>query len=610
MNQNRTIRHRSLCLLISAAFVAGLVMLVTLAAGGRAAPQQDWTTFYEKSAYQATPRYAETVDFCRGLAAASPVFHYLSFGTSPQGRELPLLVADREGLCTPEAARAAGRTVILVEAGIHPGEISGKDAGLLLLRNLLVGQQSLDLLDGVTLLFVPIFNVDGHERFGPYNRINQNGPVEMGWRTNAANLNLNRDFLKADTPEMQAWLRLFAAWLPDFFVDIHATDGADYQYAISYALELHGNLETGLTSWARERYLPALEAAMTARGFPLTPYVIFRRWHDPRSGLVSWAASPRLSEGYVALQNRPGLLVETHMLKPYRVRVEAVYALLLETLRLLQGEGPELQARVRAADAAASDGALRREPFPLRFRATADSVMIDFLGVSYEEVTSEITGGTWIRYGREPVTYRIPYFDRQEPTVSVQVPEGYLVPPEWPAVAERLALHGVALRRLAVPVTLTVRSYRFRDVSWQEQPYEGRHPLDFQVESIREERELPAGTWVVDLRQRAARVAIHVLEPQAPDSYVQWGFFDPIFSRTEYVESYVIEAMAREMLARDPDLARQLEAAKAADPEFAGDPRAIRDWFYRRTPYCDDRVNIYPVGLIDDRAVLEALPLE
>jgi hypothetical protein len=236
--------------------------------------------------------------------------------------------------------------------------------------------------------------------------------------------------------------------------------------------------------------------------------------------------------------------------------------------------------------------------------------MIDFLGVQYEQVTSEITGGTWFRYGREPVTYRIPYFDRQEPVVSVQVPEAYVVPPQWPIVAERLALHVVRLRRLAAPVTLTVRSYRFDDVSWQEEPYEGRHPLDFAVESIQEERRLPAGSWVVDLRQRAARVAIHVLEPQGPDSFVRWGFFDPIFSRTEYVEPYVIEPMAREMLARDPDLARQLEEAKAADPGFAGDPRAIRDWFYRRTPYWDDRVNVYPIGLIDDRAVLESLPLE
>lgn len=605
-------RHASLQASLA---LLGLLAALTIPAGGAAspdgaAPPEDWTTVYERSGGRRTCRHAETVDFCRRLAAASPALHYTTFGVSPRGRELPLLIADRDGLTTPEAARAAGRLVILVEAGIHAGEICGKDAGMPLLRDMYLEGHYSELQEGLTLLFVPIFNVDGHERFGPYNRINQNGPERMGWRTNAANLNLNRDFLKADTPEMRAWLRLFTAWLPDFFVDIHSTDGADYQYAISYALEIHGNLDAGVTAWLRESYLPPLERAMADAGFPLTPYVAFRRWHDPTSGLVSWAADPRLSEGYVAVQNRPGLLVETHMLKPYPVRVDATRAILVETLRILQVGGGQLRERVLAADAAAAAGALRDGPFPLDFTAGPDSVLIDFLGVSMAEEVSEITGGRWFRYGSEPVTYRIPYFHRQVPSVAVDLPEAWLIPPEWSEVAERLALHGVVLRPLVRPVELEVRSWRFAEVSWRQRPYEGRHPLTFTAEELRETRTYPAGSWVVDVRQRAARIAAHVLEPQGPDSFVRWGFFDPIFQRTEYVESYVIERMAREMLAADPDLARELAAARDDDPEFGADPRAIRDWFYRRTPYHDDRVDIYPVGMLDDRATVDALPLE
>ena len=569
----------------------------------------DWTTPYERSGGKVTPRYAETIEYCRKLAAASPWLQYETFGTSPRGRDLPLVIANRHGRFTPEAVRETDGVVVLVQAGIHAGEICGKDAGLMLLRDLTVTGERSELLDNVTLLFVPIFNVDGHERFGPYNRINQNGPEQMGWRVTAQNLNLNRDYLKADTPEMRAWLKLFNAWLPDFFVDIHSTDGADYQYAVSYGLEIHGNIDDGLAAWTRDHYLPALEAGLATTGFPLTPYVIFRRWHDPTSGLVSWAASPRLSQGYTALQNRPGLLVETHMLKEYPTRVAAAYAVLVKTLGFLNDDHRRLRDLVQAADAAAAAGRLREQPFPLRFEMASDSVMVDFLGVEYEELQSDLTGGTWFRYGSEPVTYRIPHFNIQQSSVTVDLPEAYIIPAEWPEVARRLSAHGVVLNRLERAASVTVRSYRFSEAAWQERPYEGRHPVSFEVESITEERLFPPGSFVVDMRQRAARVAANVLEPQAPDSYVYWGFFDAIFERVEYVESYVIEDLAREMLAEDPALAQELFERKAADPEFAKDPWAIRYWFYARSPYYDQRVNLYPVGLIDDRTVVETLPV-
>ncbi len=596
-------------------------------AAARPAPLPDsLLTRCERSGGRETSRYEEAVALCRRLDAASDRLRFTSFGTSPRGRPLPLLIADRHGRFTPEAARRGGGVVLLVQAGIHAGEICGKDAGLALLRDLALGVGAAagpdaaaapgdegagpaGLPERVTILFIPILNVDGHERFGPYNRVNQNGPAEMGWRTNARNLNLNRDFLKADAVETRAWLDLFTAWLPDFLIDVHSTDGADYQYPVSYSLETNGNLETGLTAWLTGRYLPALERGMAAAGHPLIPYVAFRDWHDPASGLMSWVASPRFSQGYAALQNRPGLLVETHMLKPYPVRVAAAREVVARTLTLLDGQADELRRLVEAADRQAAAGDLPR-PFPLRFRARPDSQTIDFLGVAYREVRSELTGGTWLRFEPDrPVTLRIPWFDRQEPTVTVEPPAAYLVPPEWGEVLDRLARHGVALGRLAEPVTLAVRSYRFGDPSWAAEPYEGRHPLTCAVEPLREERTFPAGTAVVDLRQRAARVAVHALEPEAPDSFLQWGFFDPVFSRAEYIEDYVIEPMAARMVAEDPDLAAELARRKAEDPEFAADPRAIRDWFYRRTPYRDDRVGVYPVGLLDDPEAVDALPL-
>lgn len=265
--------------------------------------QQEWQTDYELSGGKKTPRYKETINYCLQLADASPMLHFTSFGISPQGRNLPVMIVDRDGLQTPEAIKAAGRIILMIQACIHPGESEGKDAGLMLVRDLASGIR--DLLDHVSVIFIPIFNVDGHERFGPYNRINQNGPEEMGWRVTATNLNLNRDFLKADAPEMQAWLKLFNNWMPDFFVDIHTTDGADYQYVLTYMMETLGNMDTGLTAWCDSVFLPGWTSEMEEAGYPVFPYVQFRRWHDPKSGLIRDVAPPMLSQGYVALRNRP-----------------------------------------------------------------------------------------------------------------------------------------------------------------------------------------------------------------------------------------------------------------------------------------------------------------
>lgn len=570
----------------------------------RPVPPAKWLTDYERSGGLETPRYAETVAYCRRLAEASRRLRYETFGVSPQGRELPLLIADRRGRFTPEATRRAGNAVVLIQACIHAGEPDGKDAGLMLLRDLALGSEPPDLPEGVTVLFIPIFSVDGHERFGSFNRINQNGPREMGWRTTARGLNLNRDHIKADAPEMQAWLRLFQRWLPDFVVDCHVTDGADYQYVLTYGMSLHESLDPGLAAWSRDAFLARLLPAMAARGLPLVPYVMFRKWGDPRSGLRAIATPPRFSDAYAPAQNRPALLVETHMFKDYRTRVEGTYQLLRETLALLAAERTRLLRLVAAADSATASPAFRAQPFPLGWRTGPDSVMVDFLGRRHEVVTSDLTGGEWVRYGPEPQTWRLPYFHRPVPKTTVDLPEAYLIPPEWSDVIERLQLHGVALRRLERPATLTVTSSRLLDPRWAEKPYEGRHPLTCEVEDFVEERVFPAGTAVVDLAQRAARVIVNALDARSEESFLAWGFFDTVFEQKEYAENYVMEAKAREMLAADPALAAEFAARKAADPEFAADQQAILDWFFRRTPYWDARLGLYPVAKVLERAAV------
>jgi hypothetical protein len=572
------------------------------------APADEWQTEFEKSSGSRTPRYDATIAYCQRLAEATPQLAYSEFGISPQGRGLPLLVVDKHGFFTPAQVRQTDNAILLVEACIHAGECCGKDAGMMLLRDLTVTARYPELLEHVTILFIPIFNVDGHERFGPYNRINQNGPEETGWRVTAQNLNLNRDFLKSDTPEMRAWLKLFTAWRPDFFVDIHSTDGADYQYTITYSMEVHGNMHPAPTAWTKQ-YIGRVEKLMAAAGYPLSPYVTFKRWHDPRSGLVSWVAPPRLSQGYTALHDVPGLLIEAHMLKPYKERVAGTYEILKQTLVILNQEHRPLRQAIAQAGSQTASEEFQRDPLPLDFELVEESVPIDFLGYEYDVVESEVSGGDWFQYSDRPMVYEVPFFNAQRVSIEAELPEAYIIPPEWEVVIDRLKLHGVAVKRLLEPRTLRVRSYKFWDLSWQDRPYEGRHPVRFQTDELQEERFYPAGSAVIDIRQPAAKVAAHILEPHAPDSYVQWGFFDAILSRVEYFESYVMEKMARKMMADDPDLRREFEELKATDVELAANPRAILTWFYKRTPYYDFKHNVYPVGWIDERGEMEQLPL-
>jgi hypothetical protein len=575
------------------------------------AQDTDFLTLYEKSNFLKTPRYSETIDFCKKLDAASPILYYTSFGKSPQGRDLPLLIADRNGNFTPETVRKSGNAVLLIEACIHPGESDGKDAGLMLLRDIVINKMNIELLDHITILFIPIFNTDGHERFGPYNRINQNGPDEMGWRTTAQNLNLNRDFLKADAPEMKAWLAMYNAWLPEFFVDVHSTDGADFQYTMTYALETGGCMEKNLSGWTENTFEKQIVSKMERSGFPVFPYVQFRNWHDPRSGLVIGLAPPMLSQGYTAIQNRPGLLIETHMLKPYKVRVTSTYIMLLHTLEILDKEYKALQFLEKQADEFTAGSQFRENPFPVSFSVSySDSTLTEFKGYDYTVDTSDLTGGLWFKYNdQKPAVWQLTTFQVNKPAKMVSLSEAYLVPPQYTFVIEGLKLHGVKMTPLKQEITLPAKTSRFSNARWQQKPVEGHHKVTYDLTDSVEMFTFPAGTMLIDMNQRTARVIAHLLEPASPDSYAAWGFFDACMEQKEYSESYVMEAMAREMLQKDPALKEEFESKMVSDKEFASNPNAILNWFYSKTSYWDSNFNVYPIRRILERSLVEKLKM-
>jgi hypothetical protein len=577
------------------------------------AQQNSWTTTFEASDGLKSATYDEMIAYSKKLAEASPLISYEIMGYSAGSLEIPILIVNKTGLSTPEEVRTSGDVVMLVEGGIHPGEAEGIDAILMLMRNIAITKEYENLLDHVTFIFLPAFNVDGLKRMSPYNRINQNGPEEMGWRTNAKNLNLNRDFLKGDTPEMHAWLKMYSNWLPDFFIDCHTTDGADYQYVLTYAMEVFGTMDPMLTRWQEKEFLPYVQGKMDIARQLMFPYVSFRRWHDPQSGLRSGPAPPRLSNGYTAIQNRPGLLIETHMLKPHKQRTEATYDLIVFSAEFLNKNAERLKLIIRMADEITADATFRDRPFPIRWqRDDTDSTMVEFKGVEYDVVHSDLTGGKWFQYHPDkPITFELPWFNKSKPLVMVDLPEAYIIPPQWPEVIYRLALHGIEVEYLEEDAALWVEQYRFKDPSWSRTPYEGRHPMgNIEYEASRDTVVFVKGSAVVDMNQRTARVIASILEPSAPDSYVYWGFFDPIFEQKEYSETYVMEGIAREMLEADPELRAEFEKKKADDPEFGKNQWGMLNWFYARTPYWDNNLNLYPVGKIIERHDVEALMFE
>lgn len=565
----------------------------------------DWKTPAEASDFARTPRYDETMRWLERLDAESTQVHMFDFGRSSQGRPLKAVVLSSDGISSAEAARASGKPILLIQAAIHPGENEGKDALMALARDLSIGADA-ELLPQVILLLIPIFNVDGHERFSPYNRINQNGPEAMGWRSTALNLNLNRDFTKADAPEMQAWLRLWQQWQPDLLVDMHNTNGADYQYPMTWAYETNQNIAPALAQWQRKVFESEVKPAVQKQGWSIGFYVSLKEADNLSAGLLENASTARFSVGYAAAAGRPGLLLETHMLKDFRTRTRVNEALLKELLRAI-GRAPE--ALKSAVASARAERFAQQELMPLTFALSERRETEDFLGYRYQRKSSEVSGGLWTQYdGSKPMLMKVPVQREVMVKASAPAPAAYLIPAQWTSVIERLHLHGIDMVRLSKAVQVRAERYKFTKVAWAPRPFEGRHTLS-ELEASLEPgvHEVPAGSWLILMDQPQARLIALLLEPAATDSFLRWGFFDAIFEAKEYAEARVMERIAREMLAADAGLKKEF-AERLKDPEFAASPSARLNFFYERSPYFDAQLNRYPVLRLAAQQVQELLP--
>lgn len=582
--------------LLVAPLVAALLALPAIAATPDAL-----TTVSERSGFVKTGRYDEVIALCEAFAKRYPqAVRCQDFGTTPEGRPMKVLVVTKSGAFTPEAAKSARLPVTLIQGGIHAGEIDGKDAGFLAVRQLLDGETGAGVLEKQVLLFVPVFNVDGHERFAAWNRPNQRGPEEMGWRTTAQNYNLNRDYVKADTPEMQAMLRLVNAWDPLAYVDLHVTDGAKFEHDVSIQVEPVHAGDDALRKAGTEWRDGVIQHLARQGSLPLPFYPSFVTNDDPASGFEDGVATPRFSHGYFQLRNRLGMLVETHSWRDYPHRVKVTHDTILAVLDLIAKNGAQWRQQALAADARAQK--LAGQPLALDYKTTDKVRTIDFRGYAYTRTPSEVSGALMTRYDETtPQVWHLPMRDEIVPAHVATAPKGgYFVPAahaQW--VAAKLDQHGVEYRRLDAPLKdAKIESFRADKASFGAQSVEGHQRVTLEGAWSAESQDLGAGALFVPIAQPKARLVMALLEPQAPDALVAWGGFNNYFERKEYMEDYVAEEVAEAML-KDPQVKAEFEKRLKDDAAFAANPQARLEFFARRHSSWDAQYRRYPVVRTD-----------
>jgi murein tripeptide amidase MpaA len=576
------------------------------------------TTLAEQSSFQQTGRTDEVERLSEELAKTWPdAVKSFEYGRSAEGRPMRALLVSRSGAVTPEQLHARRIPVLMVQGGIHPGESDGKDAGFISLREMLEGSAAPGALDKIAILFVPAFNTDGHERTGRWNRPNQVGPEETGWRTTSQNLNLNRDYTKADTPEMRAMLRLIDTWDPLVCADLHVTDGADFEPDVSIQVEPINQGDPDLRASALTLRDRLIDRLAQLGSIPLNFYPDFAKTDDPSSGFALTVYSPRFSTGYFPQRNRYTVLVETHSWKKYEHRVKVTRNTIESLAQLVAAQGAEWLKLCRQADETAKNLGGReitldyvtrwREPSragtAVDQRDDSDARTIEFRGYAYTRTESAISGSLVTVYDpKTPQIWRVPMRDAVKPLLVVRAPgAGYVVPVSFvPEIAPRLAAHGIATVEVKGKRTaVRANTFRARDVKFSSTPFEGRMRTQLEGSWAEQIVNIESGALFVPITQSLARLVAALFEPRAPDSFAAWGLFNACFEQKEQMEPYVAEQIAAQMLAADPALRTEFAAKLEADPFFAASPGDRLEFFLRRHVSWDERYNLYPVMRVD-----------
>lgn len=555
-------------------------------------PAQTLTTRFEQSQGRETVTYAEGIDFLKKLDARSPRLQLRTLGPTDSGEPLHLAVFSPTQEFDFGKLRDQHKHVLLVNNAIHPGEPDGVDASLLLLRELVTGK--ITLPDHLVLAVVPFYNIDGALNRGPHSRVNQNGPAEYGFRANARNYDLNRDFAKADSRNARSFAELFHEVDPDVFVDTHVSNGADYQHVMTLIATQPDKLGGAMGRFQRETFEPFLYAEMARAGFPMIPYVTNFGPRLVEEGMEGFVDGPRYSTGFAALFQTFGFMPETHMLKPYPQRVAATRALLDVFIQFTARHGDTI-ARLRRE---AREAVKTQTEFPLEWRPDRNRFdSVEFRGYEAGYQPSAVSGLPRLFYDRQkPFTTQLRYYNYFLPEKTATKPAAYLLPQGWWNVVELLKLNGVAMQPLPADTTLAVDVTRIEAYQSSPRAYEGHRPnFDVKTSVTRQTLRFRKGDWLIPTGQATDRYLVELLEPTGPDSFFAWNFFDTVLQQKEGYSDYVFEDVAAAFLQQHPDVRRDLEAQRTADPAFAQNARAQLDFVFRRSPWAEPEYLRLPV---------------
>ncbi|MBP6824950.1 MAG: hypothetical protein KA165_00185 [Saprospiraceae bacterium] len=560
-----------------------------------------FTIPFEKNDNQ-TLTYREAIGCYEKMAQAYPgMFHLESTGSTDIGEPLHVAVLNTSGEFDPVKIRRSGKRILLINNGIHPGEPEGIDATVLLLRDYLEKPAMQKALEHLVIVVIPVYNIDGCLNRNSWSRANQDGPESYGFRGNARNYDLNRDFVKCDSRNARTFNRIFRTWMPDIFVDNHTSNGADYQYTMTLIATQHDKLEAPLGRFLQETMLPELYAEMKTRHWEMTPYVD-GPGETPDSGISGFCDYGRYSTGYAALWNTIGFMPETHMLKPFKDRVWSTYHFMDVVVHFMAGHAPEI-AKVRAE---AFEHTRSKKEFVLDWamdQMKHDSIV--FKGYEAKHKPSEVSGLPRLWYDRSaPYAKQIPYYNYFNPSVTVEKPVAYIIPKAWENVIERLKINDVTMHHLDADITLDVETTFIREFKNREL-WEGHYyHHGIKTEKKTTKRKFGKGDVVIFTNQDANRYLLETLEPNAPDSWVAWNFFDPVLMQKEYFSDYVFEDLAAQFLKETPAVRAELDAKRAAEPAFAADAQAQLDWVYRQSPWYEPTHRMYPVARLMQAAKL------
>jgi hypothetical protein len=550
---------------------------------------QDITNLYLNNK---TPQWHEVIAYYQKLDGAYKEAKLLEAGITDCGKPLHLFVVSSDADFMPESIHQKGKLIFLINNGIHPGEPDGIDASMIFINAILKDIRN-PKYRNIVFCIIPVYNIDGALNRGCCSRANQNGPEAYGFRGNYQNLDLNRDFIKCDTRNTESFIHLFQQWNPDVFLDTHVSNGADYPYNITLIATQKDKLTPSLGQYLSKNMLPDLYRQMAMHGEEMIPYVNTVE-QTPESGLEGFLETPRFATGYSTLFNTLGFITETHMLKPYPVRVKATLTFMHVMTDYLADHLKDIK-NIRAQAIADVKTSIQ---FPIQWqldRKSADSLLFKGYKASYKPST--ITGLPRLYYDRnKPYQLYVPYYNFYKPSVTVNKPLAYIIPQCWKRVIERLQMNDVIMQPLNADTSINVECYEILNYKATSTPYEG-HYLHSSVEVKTQLRKVNfyAGDWLIYTNQAANRYIIETLEPQATDAFFAWGFFDGVLQQKEWFSDYVFEDIAEHMVAENPDLLFKIKDAIAKDSTLKDDQYRQLYVIYKNSPYMENSFKIYPV---------------